>query len=98
MNDQVSWELIKKTRVEMQALFQTAMAVIHAITGESVAIYATVAAARAVNVNAGFVCVLVDYNGNNAIFTKDPTYTVVLQGADGFTDLGGVNYKRFQNE
>lgn len=98
MNDHVAWELIKKTRDEMQGLFATAMAAVHAITGEAVAIYPTVAAARAVTVGASFVCILSDYNSSNGIFIKDATYTVVLQGADGFTDLGGVNYKRFQNE
>jgi len=97
MNDHVAWELIKKLRADMDAMFATCMAAISAITGE-LEIYANTAAAQAARVNAKFVCVLSDYNSAGAIFIKDVTYTPLLQGADGFTDLAGTTFKRFQNE
>lgn len=65
-----------------------------------VKMYETFADVQATTVNAriGMLVVLEDYNNANAVFVRDPAYTVVLDGADGVTDLSGATFKRFQNE
>jgi hypothetical protein len=65
-----------------------------------VKMYPVYTAVQAITVNPriGMLIVLSDYNGINSVFTRDVTYTPILQGADGLTDISGATFKRFQNE
>lgn len=46
----------------------------------------------------GMIVVITDYNDNNGIFVRDGSYTPIIEGADGISDVAGATFKRFQNE
>lgn len=97
MNDHVAWELINRHKAEMLGMFNSLMSLI-AATVPDVAIFPTLAAARAATIAQDFVLIKQDVNLQGGVFLSDSTYTVLLQGADGFTDAAGKIFKRFQNE
>lgn len=64
----------------------------------SVKFYAVYTDVQAAVMPSQMIFVGEDRNGNNAIFHYASSYTVIVQGADGVTDLAGKTFKRFQNE
>lgn len=66
--------------------------------GGSFADFATIPDAQAAVITATFVAIASDINGEPAFFRVEPGYTVITEGADGFTDLASTVFKRFQSQ
>lgn len=60
----------------------------------TVEVFDTFADVQAVATTASLIYVDQDFNRVPGWFRRDPSHTVIVEGADGVTDLNGVIFKR----
>ncbi len=87
---------LRKRLSDAETMLQLIQNILEAQT--SFKVYNSYTDVQAANVLVDLILVLSDYNGSSGIFVKNASYTVILQGADGITDVVGKIFKRSQNE